>query len=171
MSLIKLYTFIVPQFCHCKKGHDNSINLSRLLWELRKRCKTFGKVLFFKYLFIWLHWVLVGSMRGLRCGMRDVSCGTWGLSCGMRAPSCSMWGLVPEPGIEPGPPVVGAGSLNHWITREVPRKVLGHIAFNNCTSYHYYYCYYLQKQYSNCIFLRMCSFVLLCVQATLYSWF
>ena len=31
-----------------------------------------------------------------------------------------MWDLVPWPGIEPGPPAVGAWSLNHWTTREVP---------------------------------------------------
>ena len=27
---------------------------------------------------------------------------------------------VPQPGIEPTPPVVEAWSLNHWTTREVP---------------------------------------------------
>ena len=27
--------------------------------------------------------------------------------------SCSMWDLVPWPGIEPGPPALGAGSLSH----------------------------------------------------------
>ena len=34
--------------------------------------------------------------------------------------SCSMWALVPGPEIEPGPPVLGAWSLSHWTTREVP---------------------------------------------------
>ena len=34
--------------------------------------------------------------------------------------SCSMWDLVPRPGIKPGPPALGAWSLNHWTTREVP---------------------------------------------------
>ena len=28
--------------------------------------------------------------------------------------------LVPQPGIEPMPPELGAWSLNHWTTREVP---------------------------------------------------
>ena len=34
-----------------------------------------------------------------------------------------MWSLVPWPGIEPGPPALGAQSLNlnHWAAREVPR--------------------------------------------------
>ena len=34
--------------------------------------------------------------------------------------SCSMQDLVSWPGIEPGPPVLGAQSLSHWTTREVP---------------------------------------------------
>ena len=31
-----------------------------------------------------------------------------------------MWDLVPRPGIEPGHPALGAQSLSHWTTREVP---------------------------------------------------
>ena len=31
-----------------------------------------------------------------------------------------MWDLVPLPGIEPGPPALGAWSLIHCATREVP---------------------------------------------------
>ena len=66
---------------------------------------------FFQYLFIYL------AALGLSCGMQDLSCG--------------MWDLVPRPGIEPGPPALGARSLNHWTTREVPtwsfyiQKMLG----------------------------------------------
>ena len=30
-----------------------------------------------------------------------------------------MWDLIPRPGIEPGPPALGARSLNHCATREV----------------------------------------------------
>ena len=30
--------------------------------------------------------------------------------------------LVPQPGIEPTPPVLEVLSLNHWATREVPKK-------------------------------------------------
>ena len=46
-----------------------------------------------------------------------------GLSCGMRD-------LVPRPGTESWPPALGAQSLTHWTTREVPimifkKKVLG----------------------------------------------
>ena len=41
------------------------------------------------------------------------------VTCGIF--SCSMWDLVP--GIEPRPPVLGAQSLSHWTTREVPKMV------------------------------------------------
>ena len=34
---------------------------------------------------------------------------------------CCQRHLVPRPGIEPGPPALGASNLNHWTTREVPR--------------------------------------------------
>ena len=62
----------------------------------------FGKVLvfFFNIYFIYL------AMLGLSCSMRILSCG--------------MWDLVPSPGIKPRPSVLGAWSLNHWTTREVP---------------------------------------------------
>ena len=47
--------------------------------------------------FIWLCCVLVGA------------CEIFG---------CSMWDLVPLPGIEPGPPALGAHSPSHWAIRE-----------------------------------------------------
>ena len=31
-----------------------------------------------------------------------------------------MWDLVPPPGIKPGPLALGAPSVSHWTTREVP---------------------------------------------------
>ena len=34
--------------------------------------------------------------------------------------SWGMWDLVPQPGIKPGPPALGAQSLSHWTTTEVP---------------------------------------------------
>ena len=42
------------------------------------------------------------------------------LVAALRIFSCGMWGLVPQPGIEHGPPDLGAWSLNHLPTREVP---------------------------------------------------
>ena len=41
------------------------------------------------------------------------------ISCGMRNLSCGLWDLVPWPGLEPGPPALGARSLSHQTTREV----------------------------------------------------
>ena len=61
-----------------------------------------GKVIwdfFHIYLFIWLHLVLVEAM--------------WILTCGM-------WDLVAWPEMEPRPPALGAQTLSHWTTREVP---------------------------------------------------
>ena len=34
--------------------------------------------------------------------------------------SCSVWDLVPRLGMEPGPPAMGAQSLSHWTTTEIP---------------------------------------------------
>ena len=39
---------------------------------------------------------------------------------GLLVAAC-MQDLVPRPGIEPGPPALGAQSLTHWTTREVPQ--------------------------------------------------
>ena len=67
-------------------------------------------IFFFKYLFIylfmWLHRVLVAAH-----GIFIAVCGL--LRCGMQD-------LVPWPGIEPWTPALGAWSLNHCATREVP---------------------------------------------------
>ena len=38
--------------------------------------------------------------------------------------SCCRWDRDPESGIEPGPPVLGAQSLNPWTTRDIPGTVL-----------------------------------------------
>ena len=46
------------------------------------------------------------------------------LVCGMWALSCCMWHLVPWPGIETRSLALGAPSLSHWATREVPWYVL-----------------------------------------------
>ena len=40
------------------------------------------------------------------------------VACELLAATC-MWDLVPQPGIEPRPPALGARSLTHWTTREV----------------------------------------------------
>ena len=50
-----------------------------------------------KYLFVWLLWVFA--------------------ACELF--SCGVWDLVPQPGMKPGPPALGARSLSHWTLREV----------------------------------------------------
>ena len=63
------------------------------------------------YLFIWLHLVLVVA-HGI-FGIQTLSC-----SC---EPLPVSHDLVPWPGIELGPPALGAWSLSQWTTREVPQ--------------------------------------------------
>ena len=60
----------------------------------------------FVYLFIWLYQVLVTARK-------IFSCGLWILNY-------SMWNLVSLTGVEPWPPALGAWSLSHWTSREVP---------------------------------------------------
>ena len=52
-----------------------------------------------------------------------------------RTLGCCMWYLVPWPGIEPWPSALGAQSLSHWTTREVPRMhtlqwILNHLPWS-----------------------------------------
>ena len=53
-----------------------------------------------------------------------LSCSTQDLHCSTRVLSYGMWDLVPWPQIEPRPPALGAWSLSHWMTREVPNLIL-----------------------------------------------
>ena len=88
------------------------------------------------YLFIWLRRVLVAAhgifiaacsifvaaCRILSCSLQDLfwlrRAETLVAACATL--SCGMWDLVPWPGIEPRPPALGAQSLSHLPTREVP---------------------------------------------------
>ena len=47
--------------------------------------------------------------------------------CSMQTLICGIWDLVPWPGLEPGFPALGAWSLSHWTTREVPE-----VSSSNC---------------------------------------
>ena len=69
-----------------------------------------GNLALFAFSFLKLYLVA----PGLSCGMQEV------FSCSMQTLSCGMWDLVPRPGIKPRPPALGAWSLRHWTTREVP---------------------------------------------------
>ena len=62
----------------------------------------------------------------------DLSCSEWGLwsfSCSVQTLSCSRQDPVLWPRMEPGPPVLEAGSLSHWTIREVPRLLLMETVF------------------------------------------
>ena len=59
-------------------------------------------------LFIWLPWVLAVA---------------WGIfSYGLWTLSSGMWDLAPRPWVQSEPPALGAQSLSHWTTREVPQS-------------------------------------------------
>ena len=77
-----------------------------LLPNLKKKKK-------FTYLF---------GCASLRCITQDLWSSFWYagcFSCDLWILSCGMWDLVSWPGIEPGPPTLGAQSLSHWTTRKV----------------------------------------------------
>ena len=63
-------------------------------------------------IFIWLFQVLVVAQGIFSLGS---------LGTGMRILFCGMWDLDPWPAMEPRPPALGAWSLSHWTTREVPK--------------------------------------------------
>ena len=54
--------------------------------------------------------------------------------------SCYMWYLVLWPGIEPGPPALGAQRLSHWPTREVPVLIFLCFSFLPCCSKSRFHC-------------------------------
>ena len=83
--------------------------------------------LFKKKLYIWLCWVFVEAYRIF---------------------SCSMWDLVLWPGIKPKPYALGAWSLTHWTTRDVP--------------VHLFLLYW--ATWAACIFWRLIFRQLLCLQ-------
>ena len=74
-------------------------------------------------LFFFKHWLLFIylAMPGLRSWMQDLLVAACRLfSCRRVTLSCSLWDLVPWPEISPRPSALGAWSLSHWTTREVP---------------------------------------------------
>ena len=86
-----------------------------------------NRLLLFNCLFLYL------AAPGLSCNTWDfwssfqhaessAACGIF--SCNMHSLSCSMWHLASWPGIKPRPPALGAWSLSHSTTREVPHNSL-----------------------------------------------
>ena len=70
----------------------------------------FGELCLFVCLFLfnlfWLHWVFIAGSSLRHTGSLVVA---------------YMWDLVPWPGTKPRPPALGAWSLTHWTTGEVPK--------------------------------------------------
>ena len=56
----------------------------------------------------------------MACGLLVAACRLLVVACRLLVAAC-MWDLVPRPEIEPRPPALGAWSLSHWTTREVPQ--------------------------------------------------
>ena len=50
-------------------------------------------------------------------------------------PLVSTWDLVPRPGVELKSPALGAESLSHWTTKEVPHTFLNPHFDNTCIEY------------------------------------
>ena len=66
-------------------------------------------------MFIYLFNLFISAVPGLSCNMRDLLVA----ACRLLVAAC-MQDLVPWPGIEPRPPALGAWSLTHKTTKEVP---------------------------------------------------
>ena len=77
------------------------------------------------YIYIYIYLFVYLAVPGLSWGMQDL------LLWHIRSLSCGMWDLIPWWGIEPGSPELGAQSLSHSTSREVPWAIL-----NNGNSIH-----------------------------------
>ena len=76
-------------------------------------CLSRSSIFFLEmYLFICL------AALGLSCCAQDV----WPSLQHVSSLSCGIKDLILGPGVEPGVPALGAQSLTHWTTREVPRS-------------------------------------------------
>ena len=71
-----------------------------------------------------------------------------------------MWDLIPRPGIEPGPPALGARSLNHCATREVPQPVF--LSYLTCLILEPDFRLHARQQCCLSPSLRICPFLLGC---------
>ena len=69
-----------------------------------------------------VHGVAESQIQPKQLGMHAPTCICVYIYLAARVLSCNMWDLVPQPGIKPGLPALGAQSLSHWNTREVPRE-------------------------------------------------
>ena len=111
-----------PSQCHQSNGLSVNLDVFRLslwcwgarswssisLWEAP--CCTHRELQFHSFIHSF-----IDAAPGLGCRTRN----SLVAACGLLVAACTC-DLVPWPGIEPGPPALGAQSLTHWTTREVP---------------------------------------------------
>ena len=96
--------------------------------------KCVSIVFFSLYLFIWRILLFIKKKFLFDCTRSQLQhteslilAVAWKLfSYSMWTLSCHMWAPVPWPGVESGLPALGAQSLSHWTTREIPPATLYH---------------------------------------------
>ena len=94
---------VFTSYCCCCSYH----------WTRHLFLLLYSSWVFFFLIFIYLFWLyrVLVAVRGIFFFLVA--------ACGLLVAAC-MWDLVPWPGIEPRPPALGAWSLTHWTTREIP---------------------------------------------------
>ena len=103
---------------------------SHFVWKERSRWVSSSGKSSFIFVYLTVSVLVARGIFSLRC--RDLRCSIGGLyllAC--KIFSCRMWDPVPWPGIEPRPPALGAWSLSHRTTREVP----SHYSFGERVSF------------------------------------
>ena len=102
-----------PQLNHCELG--GGLGYLYLCHSKQGPQRSGISILCFKKNLFYIH---LG--QAVSCGHSStfiVMCGAFPLKQSLSF-SCSTWDLVPCPGMEPGPPALGAWSLSHWTTRK-----------------------------------------------------
>ena len=101
-------TYLTSQYFMCRLS-----DMGRCCFSVRLN------ITFFFFLNIYLFWL---------CRVLVVAHGIFVVACLVAA---CVWDLVPWPGVEPGPPALGAQSVTHWTTREVPQYNILNRAFES----------------------------------------
>ena len=70
------------------------------------------------------YWLVSSHFLQFYFYLINIDLAALGLSCSIRTLSLSIWCLVPWPRIKPRDPALGAWSLSHWTTKNVPLSVV-----------------------------------------------
>ena len=106
--LLLVYFYYFIPFANV--SYSSVRNLEYLCFTLDKFTTPFGFCFFF-FFFALIFW-----LDRISVFFKNIYLVVLGLSWGM-------WYLVPWPGIESGPPALGAQSFSHWTTREVLDRI------------------------------------------------